>query len=415
MADDLLISSDTHLYEPGDLWTTRLPRHLRERGLRSVPIPNSEAVYHKGLERHYCPNALDMASGRASHIDGKVMDFCVDDSDEVLRRFEADLAADGVSGAVIYPNNGMVAFLPDHELALAHARVYNDYVVEVFGKHLKRYAPAAIIPLTDVGDAVAEIERVAKMGLRNINVPVLPPKPYNTSVYDKVWATAQANDLVVSFHVGTGFDENHVEGFEEAFKMIAGAASMSDMIGIATSTRVLQFMGGQHTAERAIASLVCSGVMERFPDLHFCTVEFNAYWLASLVAAIEAAYVEFTGQDDQYPVGHFDPNRRMNDQPRMVKAYAMKWMFPLRPREYIARQVHSTFMNDPVALAWRNQMGLSVQSFLWGNDYPHNEGTWPNSKKVVGSLFADIPAADRSAILGGTTAKLFGLEPAACC
>jgi predicted TIM-barrel fold metal-dependent hydrolase len=102
-----------------------------------------------------------MASGRASHIDGKVMDFAVDDSDEVLKRFEADLVADGVSGAVIYPNNGMVAFLPDHELAMAHARVYNDYVVEVFGKHFRRYAPAAIIPLTDVGDAVAEVERVA--------------------------------------------------------------------------------------------------------------------------------------------------------------------------------------------------------------------------------------------------------------
>ncbi len=67
----------------------------------------------------------------------------------------------------MHPNLSLFGlYSDDHELSMAHARVYNDYVVERFTPYFDRLAPTAPVPLTDVDDAVAEIERVAAAGFR---------------------------------------------------------------------------------------------------------------------------------------------------------------------------------------------------------------------------------------------------------
>ena len=69
---------------------------------------------------------------------------------------------DGVDVQVMHPNLSLFGlYSDDHELSMAHARVYNDYVIERFSPYFDRIAPTAPIPLTDIDDAVAEIERVA--------------------------------------------------------------------------------------------------------------------------------------------------------------------------------------------------------------------------------------------------------------
>ena len=73
---------------------------------------------------------------------------------------------DGVDVQLMHPNRSLFAlYSDDHELSIAHARVYNDYVVERYTPYFDRIAPTAPVPLTDVGDAVAEIERVAARGV----------------------------------------------------------------------------------------------------------------------------------------------------------------------------------------------------------------------------------------------------------
>ena len=74
---------------------------------------------------------------------------------------------DGIDAQLMHPNRSLFAlYSDDHELSIAHARVYNDYVVERYTPYFGRIAPTAPIPLTDVGDAVAEIERAAAGGFR---------------------------------------------------------------------------------------------------------------------------------------------------------------------------------------------------------------------------------------------------------
>ena len=85
-----------------------------------------------------------------------------------------DMDLDGVDVQVMHPNLSLFGlYSDDHELSMAHARVYNDYVVERFSPYFERIAPTAPIPLTDVDDAVAEIERVAAGGFRAILLPAV--------------------------------------------------------------------------------------------------------------------------------------------------------------------------------------------------------------------------------------------------
>ena len=58
-----------------------------------------------------------------------------------------------------------------------------------------------------------------------------------------------------------------------------------------------------------------------------------------------------------------------------------KWPYPLKPSEYVQRQFHVSFQDDPVAVACRHITGVST--IVWGNDYPHAEGTFRGSRELM--------------------------------
>jgi predicted TIM-barrel fold metal-dependent hydrolase len=74
----------------------------------------------------------------------------------------------------------------------------------------------------------------------------------------------------------------------------------------------------------------------------------------------------------------------------------------------VKRQIHVQFQDDPLAIACRHLTGLST--IIWGNDYPHAEGTFRGSRELIKEQFAKIPDEERDAILGGTLAAVLGLE-----
>src|SRR5947209_19822253 len=112
---------------------------------------------------------------------------------------------DGVDAQVLHPNLSLFGlYSDDHELSMGHARVYTDYVIERFTPYFSRLAPTAPIPITDIDDAVAEIERVAAAGFRAALLPATPPKPYYSRDFDPVWAALQATGLQPFFHTQTG-------------------------------------------------------------------------------------------------------------------------------------------------------------------------------------------------------------------
>jgi predicted TIM-barrel fold metal-dependent hydrolase len=396
-----VISADTHLFEPPDLWTTRLPRDMRDRAARlEWTDENMHFIGAGGQEILTLTEYRDSEAAMRQH--------------STLAHWESDIEADGLWGSVIHPNVGLLSYCADNALAFAHARVYNDYVVELFGESFGRYKPTAIVPLTNTNDAVIEVERVARLGLRGIIVPVEAPIRYCSDAYDRVWSAAQANGLVVVFHIGvrTADPSDQTIDMHELKSRIAGGTgpkALSDRLRFESQQSVV--------AQSLIADLVGGGVLERFPELHFMITEFNAYWLAGLMGGFDKAYTLAIGQDVSAPdasQGIFDHGLAAGaEQPLMVKRFGMNeaWPYPLRPSDYIRRQIHCTFQDDPMAVALRDVTG--VECLLWGSDYPHHEGSWPRSREALDTLFHGLPDEDRRAITGGTIAKLFGFDPSA--
>src|SRR5207302_8022774 len=116
-----------------------------------------------------------------------------------------DMDLDGVDAQVLHPNLSLFGlYSDDHELSMAHARVYIDYVIERFTPYFSRLAPTAPVPITDVDDAVSEIERVAAAGFRGILLPAIPPQPYPSADFEPVWPAAQPNGVHGFFHCATG-------------------------------------------------------------------------------------------------------------------------------------------------------------------------------------------------------------------
>jgi predicted TIM-barrel fold metal-dependent hydrolase len=392
-----VISADTHLLEPPDLWMTRLPKGLRERAARlEFTRENMHFIGAGGRE------ILTLSEYRDQN--GPLEPW------STREQREHDMIADGVWGEVVHPNVGLLVYSSDNELAFAHARVYNDYAAEYFEGHLDRHKPTAVIPLTDVDDAVAEIERVAAMGFRGIIVPVEPPLRYCTDAYDRVWGAVQANELVAAFHIGvrTANPDDDTIDMANLMLRLAGSATPDDPAALSNRLRFesQQSLDGQ----ALIADLVGGGVLARFPDVHFMLVEFNAYWLAGLMGGFDKAYTMGIGQEISAPYatqGVFDREKDSDSQPLMVRRFAMNdaWPYPLRPSDYIRRQIHCTFQDDPAAIAMRGYTG--VECLMWGSDYPHHEGTWPRSRDAIDALFAGVSEEDRAAITGGTLEKLF--------
>src|SRR5712692_8584932 len=136
------------------------------------------------------------------------------------------------------------------------------------------------------------------------------------------------------------------------------------------------------TAIEPVVQLCASGVLERFPKLRFGTVEAGIGWLAWTLWVM----------DEGYKKHHF-------------------WVapkLPMLPSDYFRRQGFATFQDDPIGLQTRQWVG--IENLLWGDDYPHHEGTWPRSQAVIERTMADLTEDERQKVLGLNAAKLYGFE-----
>jgi hypothetical protein len=404
----LVISADGHILEPTDLFVTRLPKNLRDRGVWEDDF-EIEPLVEGGariFRRLHTPGFEGWTISRYRQTGGRMPEG---DPELIME----DLNFDGVDVGVMHPNLSLFGlYSDDHELSIAHARVYNDYVVERFGPYFSRLAPTAPIPLTDVDDAVVEIERVAANGFRAILLPATPPKPYYSRGFDPVWAAAQANGVHVFIHTQTGGIKLNDPASTTLKVVMENATQVNQPVTEKSAAKrmVTQAIYSTIVPQQVICELIGGGVPERYPDLHFALIEFNAHWLASLVGSMDKCWITGIGQDADWWLGVWDDKVPAAEQGGIARLFRLneKWPYPLMPSEYVKRQFHVSFQDDPVAVACRHITGLS--SIVWGNDYPHAEGTFRGSRQLMRQLFAGVPADERAAMVGGTLGDLLGYK-----
>lgn len=360
-----IVSADCHVNEPADLWATRIEPEYRQRiprvevdaegqkwsvaeGLRPVRIKDFPKGFTEGQAFSLEAHDLDL-SRRGS-------------ADPLLRAQHQDL--DGVNVEVVYPNKGLLMWTsPDPALSTAMCRVWNDWAHERYAEHRARMLPVACIAPADVAGAVAEVQRVAALGFRSVFMPVqVAGRPYNRPEYDPLWAALQETGLPVNFHVGTGRDPRSATGH--------GGAVINYVVHALS------------TAMEPLTQLCASGACERHPGLRFALVECGIGWLAWALWAMDESYAKHDF-----------------------------WVAPklsMKPSDYFRRQGWCSFCDDPMGLATRAWIG--TDRLLFGNDYPHHEGCWPDSEGVIRRTMADLSEAERRRVLGENAAGLYGIE-----
>lgn len=363
MADYKIISADSHVQEPAELYQ-RLPKKYHDKAPHTVEMNGGRYILYDGQS----PIRLDLVESRLTDED-KRREFRDDrggGADVSLRL--ADIGLDGVSAEIIYPNGIFHIYAsPDQGYQAASARVYNDWQLEIFGGHPEVFIPAAVIPMIDVGAAIEEAKRVVGIGYRSLSVPVaMRDHPYDRPEYHPFWATVEELGVPLNFHVFTGTDRN-TEGLGEE----EGWGQDLTLMAL-----------GMADAMSPLTMLVASGALQRHPNLRFVLVEGGIGWLAWLLYALDELYRK----------------RHMWHRPKLE----------LQPSEFFKRQGHATFGEDPVGL--RNRDYTGVECLMWGSDYPHDEGTFPHSREVIAETFRGIPEEETALMVGGNAARLYGLS-----
>ncbi len=356
-----MVSTDSHANEPPDLWATRLPEKYRERAPRVVTDEN-------GVQWRYCEGY------RPDRI--RIMSF--EGEDWVRSQAGADPEgrirdneSDGIDAEIIFPNKGLAMWAtPDPVFANAQCRVWNDWAWEQFGAWPEKMVPAAAVATGDLEGTLAEIERCAGLGYKALTLPCKPRwgghdvdhVNYNLPHFDPLWALVEETGMPVTFHVSTGRDPRASRG---------NGGAVINYVTHSLSPTI-----------EPVANLCASGVLERFPKIRFATIEAGIGWVPWLLDAMDEAYRK----------------HHMWVRPKLQGL----------PSDYYRAHGYATFQEDPAGLALAKDWGLAG-NFMWANDYPHHEGTWPHSGEAIERTMGGLDEADRAKILGLNAAKLFGL------
>jgi predicted TIM-barrel fold metal-dependent hydrolase len=288
----------------------------------------------------------------------------------------ADQDRDGVDVEVVFSNKGLFSFgTNDPGFSLAMCRAWNDWAHEAYGDHRHRILPMAMVPTLDVEAAIGELQRVAEMGFRGITIPCKPEygptgmdhRNYNQPEFEPLWSAIEDTGLPVTIHVSTGRDPRAASG--------PGGAIINYAVHCCAAS------------QEPVANLCASGVLERHPKMRFATIEAGIGWVPWLLEAMDEAFYK----------------HRMWVSPDLKEP----------PSFYYRRQGFSSFGEDRSGLALAVEHDL-VDNFMWANDYPHHEGTWPHSSAAIERTMGDLTEEQRTKILGGNAARFFGIElPAA--
>jgi predicted TIM-barrel fold metal-dependent hydrolase len=357
-------SGDSHFLEPDDLWERILPTALAERMPRTERVAeDEEVVYVDGRSfRRKLPKLMTKKGATGETIEE--MSHRPPGARDVHARL-ADLDQEGIWAEVLYSSIGLwSSLIEDPQLVREACRAHNEWLVaEIQGAAPHRLVAAALMPMLQVDDAVAETQHAAEIGLKLISLPTGNPPgtdDYNHDSWEPLWAAAEEAGLVVGFHIGT----------ESADKIVAFRGPGGAVLNYVETT-----FGGQ----RAAMKMVTSGALDRHPDLKVLVSEGGATW------------VPFIGD-------------RMNEGYRQHGAFVRPKLSRL-PKEILYEQVYASFQHDESAPAALWAMGY--RNVMWGSDYPHLEGTYGHTQKTLHELFDDVAPEVQERITRGAFEELF--------
>ena len=347
MSDMRVIDGDTHLSEPPDLFTSRLPKKWQGQAPR---VEVNEVGEHRWrVGQSWLGPVAAMSVAGAVDVPARW-----EDVDPACYEREARLRwmdANGIHTQVLYPN--VVAFeghaimaLEDPELKLACIRANNDHFAEFAAGTNDRFIALASMPFWDIDASITEMERCAEAGHRGVVWAATLVKhglPATTDPYwDRFYGAAQAMGMSINFHVGVGYTEAQINIANQRGGMVK--TNPLDQAADQARRTALGFMSNGRT----IADLIMSGLCDRFPDLNFVSVESGFGYVPYLLESLDWQWTN-AGNNKRFPQR-------------------------LLPSEYFRRQIYTMFWFEQDTLPL---LALYPDNVLFETDFPHDTSLTP--------------------------------------
>jgi predicted TIM-barrel fold metal-dependent hydrolase len=364
-----VISVDDHVVEPPHMFEGRLPRRLADRAPRIVETAEGHQVWEFEGERYTQVGMNAVAGRRPETVSLEPFRFeqmrpgCYDVQARVR-----DMDINGVWASVNFPSQitgfcGRVYFnAADRPLGLACVQAWNDWLFEEwYQAYPERVVPLGITYLADPQAAVAEIRRNAARGFTAVALPERPHEIGLPSLWERghwvpiIEACAETG-TVISLHVGS-----------------------SGMPPIPPGAPALQLGGtlfGQMSLT-ACAEWLWSGYPLEYPDLKIAMSEGGIGWVAMLLDRLDNI-VDRSG-------------------------YGLGWA--VRPSEVLQRNFWFCTLDDPSTIDTRHRIG--VGNVMVETDYPHGDGTWPDTQLVIEKCWGRIPAHELRMMCSENAARLY--------
>ena len=364
------ISSDSHIIEPHDLWEKRIDSQFRDRAPVLVPEGENHQWYCEGVP--FGLIGINQQAGlRFEEPEKLTRDGSMDtiplggiDPDEHVK----DMVADGISGGVLYPSQGLTLWsrVPASDLLSAIFRAYNDHLADFCNAHPKWLKGIALVNVDVVEDAVGELERVANKGMAGAMIATRPMLRYDHTAYARLWAAAQDLDMPISLHDG-------------GIRWMPG----TDPMGLTSQS--FDFPNREHEVRQSINAMVFGGVFERYPKLKVGAIEFEVAWAPYFMQRMDEFYSQ-----------------------RAAGVHGKRFQGGELPSDYFRSNCFIGFQEDDLGIQMRHFIG--VDSLLWGSDYPHAESTFPRSREIIERVFHDCTEEEKAKIVGENTAKLYHFD-----
>lgn len=357
-----VFSADSHVMEPSDLFTGGLPPRLRRHAIHTrkdgefmITGTEDKVIYRLRVGQHRERELGDAQRKGIREIPGRL----------------EDMELEGVDAEICFPSLGLWLYCLDSpDAEAASARLYNDWHDKFLAGHPARFVRCGMLPVLDFSNTLAELDYLTVKGFTAAMLPAATPPglpKYNSEKWDPVFARAADLGIVFVLHTGTGLESVVVERGP-------GAA-------------IINYTHQAVDAQTSAMYLVAGGVLDRNPGAKVAFIESGASWLVAMAERMDevsVAHAKFVA-------------------PRLSRS----------PAQIIDDQVWASFQHDRSCITAAAAGLPGARNVMWGSDYPHAEGTFPVSRRLVDELFAGLNVADsvRRDILGLNAARLFRIEP----
>jgi predicted TIM-barrel fold metal-dependent hydrolase len=363
-----VISVDDHLVEPPDMFEGRLPARFQDAAPRIVETKQGHQVWEFDGARHFQVGMNAVAGRRPETV--KIEPFRFDQMRRGCWDIDArihDMDLNGVWASLNFPSmitgfcGRVFSQASDPELGLAVTKAWNDWLYEAwYSPYPERIIPCGITFLSDPDQGAEEIRRNAARGFRSVTLPERPHRAGFPSLFEGYWdpiiEACVDTDTVISLHVGS--------------------SGMVDMPAGSPGVQLGATLFGQLSLS-ACAEWLWSGYPLRYPELKIAMSEGGIGWVAMLLDRLDNI-IDRSG-------------------------YGMGW--DRRPADVLRRNFWFCTIDDPSTIDTRYRIG--VENIMAEVDYPHGDGTWPDTQAVIEKYWGHLPVGEIRAICCENAARLY--------